>query len=138
MSRYWSDVVAKLTPYVPGEQPQHDRLVKLNTNESPYEPSPQVLRAIAATPADSLRLYPDPESVALKQAFASRNSLRALLKHLEGVSDADIAEVNIPTGAPRRYTFDDRLQVVSADYLGDADAVAAAAAAVAAQAGTAH
>ena len=67
---------------------------------------------------------------------AHGNSLRALLKHLEGVSDADIAEINFPTGAPRHYRFDDRLQVVSADYLGDADAVAAAAAAVAAQAGT--
>ncbi|MGE5210841.1 MAG: 2,3-bisphosphoglycerate-dependent phosphoglycerate mutase, partial [Acidobacteriota bacterium] len=67
---------------------------------------------------------------------AHGNSLRALLKHLEGVSDEEIADVNIPTGAPRRYTFDDRLQVASAEYLGDPDAVAAAAAAVAAQAGT--
>jgi len=68
---------------------------------------------------------------------AHGNSLRALLKHLEDIGDDDIAEVNIPTGAPRRYTFDDRLNVVTAEYLGDADAVAAAAAAVAAQAGTA-
>jgi 2,3-bisphosphoglycerate-dependent phosphoglycerate mutase len=68
---------------------------------------------------------------------AHGNSLRALLKHLEAVSDDDIADVNIPTGAPRRYEFDDRLRVVAAEYLGDADAVAAAAAAVAAQAGTA-
>ncbi len=68
---------------------------------------------------------------------AHGNSLRALLKHLDGVSDGDIADVNIPTGAPRRYTFDDRLAVRAAEYLGDADAVAAAAAAVAAQAGTA-
>lgn len=68
---------------------------------------------------------------------AHGNSLRALLKHLEHVSDDDIADVNIPTGAPRRYEFDDRLAVVSADYMGDADAVAAAAAAVASQAGTA-
>jgi 2,3-bisphosphoglycerate-dependent phosphoglycerate mutase len=67
---------------------------------------------------------------------AHGNSLRALLKHLEGVSDDDIADVNIPTGAPRRYEFDARLTVVSAEYLGDPDAVAAAAAAVAAQAGT--
>jgi 2,3-bisphosphoglycerate-dependent phosphoglycerate mutase len=67
---------------------------------------------------------------------AHGNSLRALLKHLEDVSDDDIADVNIPTGAPRQYTFDDQLRVRSADYLGDADAVAAAAAAVAAQAGT--
>jgi 2,3-bisphosphoglycerate-dependent phosphoglycerate mutase len=68
---------------------------------------------------------------------AHGNSLRALLKHLEHVSDDEIADVNIPTGAPRRYQFDDRLEVVSAEYMGDADAVAAAAAAVAAQAGTA-
>jgi 2,3-bisphosphoglycerate-dependent phosphoglycerate mutase len=68
---------------------------------------------------------------------AHGNSLRALLKYLENVSDEEIADVNIPTGAPRRYEFDDRLGVVSAEYMGDADAVAAAAAAVAAQAGTA-
>jgi len=67
---------------------------------------------------------------------AHGNSLRGLLKHLENVSDDEIADVNIPTGAPRRYTFDDRLGVLTAEYLGDADAVAAAAAAVAAQAGT--
>jgi histidinol-phosphate aminotransferase len=78
---------------VPGEQPQHDRLVKLNTNESPYEPSPQVLRAIAATPADSLRLYPDPESVALKQAFASRNSLRSEQVFVGNGSDEVLAHV---------------------------------------------
>ncbi len=67
---------------------------------------------------------------------AHGNSLRALLKHLEGVSDEEIAEVNIPTGAPKRYTFDDDLRVTSAAYLGDAEAVAAAAAAVAAQSAT--
>ena len=64
-------------------------------------------------------------------------TLRALVMHLEGVSRDDIAELNIPTGAPRRYTFDAHLGVRSAEYLGDADAVARAAAAVAAQAGTA-
>jgi len=67
---------------------------------------------------------------------AHGNSLRALLKHLEGVSDDEISEINIPTGAPRQYDFDDKLSVTSVKYLGDADAVAAAAAAVAAQAGT--
>ena len=60
----------------------------------------------------------------------------ALLKHLEDVSDAEISEVNIPTGAPRQYAFDDHLAVTSAAYLGDAAAVEAAAAAVARQAGT--
>jgi 2,3-bisphosphoglycerate-dependent phosphoglycerate mutase len=67
---------------------------------------------------------------------AHGNSLRALAKHLEGISDADIAELNIPTGVPRQYDLDDDLEVVEARYLGDADAVAAAAAAVAQQAGT--
>jgi 2,3-bisphosphoglycerate-dependent phosphoglycerate mutase len=67
---------------------------------------------------------------------AHGNSLRALVKHLEHISDDDIAELNIPTGVPRRYELDDEsLAVVSADYLGDAEAVAAAAAAVAQQAG---
>ena len=66
---------------------------------------------------------------------AHGNSLRALVKHLEDISDDEIAELNIPTGAPRRYEFDDSLRPTSAAYLGDAEAVAAAAAAVAAQAG---
>jgi 2,3-bisphosphoglycerate-dependent phosphoglycerate mutase len=66
---------------------------------------------------------------------AHGNSLRALVMHLEDVSADDIAELNIPTGAPRQYEFGDGLRVSSAEYLGDADAVAAAAAKVAAQAG---
>jgi len=67
---------------------------------------------------------------------AHGNSLRALLKHLEDVDDDEIAAVNIPTGAPRQYRFDAHLNVMHAEYLGDADAVAAAAEAVARQAGT--
>jgi len=66
---------------------------------------------------------------------AHGNSLRALVKHLEGISDADISELNIPTGAPRLYELGPDLSVISARYLGDAEAVAAAAAAVAQQAG---
>jgi 2,3-bisphosphoglycerate-dependent phosphoglycerate mutase len=67
---------------------------------------------------------------------AHGNSLRALLMHLEGVSPEEIPEVNIPTGVPRRYEFDAQLRVRSAEYLGDAEAIAAAAEAVARQAGT--
>jgi 2,3-bisphosphoglycerate-dependent phosphoglycerate mutase len=66
---------------------------------------------------------------------AHGNSLRALVKHLEDISDADIADLNIPTGAPKRYVFDDDLCVVDATYLGDPAAVAAAASAVSRQAG---
>jgi histidinol-phosphate aminotransferase len=75
MSRYWSSLVHRLTPYVPGEQPKLPNLVKLNTNENPYPPSPQVQAAIAAELANggqSLRLYPDPNADLLKQAIAAR------------------------------------------------------------------
>lgn len=70
MSRFWSDFVHTLEPYVPGEQPKMDRLVKLNTNENPYGPSPKVLDAIAQANGDALRLYPDPSASALKRAIA--------------------------------------------------------------------
>lgn len=70
MSKYWSEVVHRLTPYVPGEQPKLTNLVKLNTNENPYGPSPEVIKALQAEAADTLRLYPDPNSDALKAAIA--------------------------------------------------------------------
>ncbi len=71
MSQYWSDFVHRLEPYVPGEQPKVDQLIKLNTNENPYPPSPKVAAAVAAAgEIDSLRLYPDPNSTALKSAIA--------------------------------------------------------------------
>ena len=93
MSRYWSDLVRQLTPYVPGEQPQGDKLIKLNTNESPYQPSPTVLTAIAAVSGDNLRLYPDPESVELKQAFALRNGLLSEQVFIGNGSDEVLAHV---------------------------------------------
>jgi histidinol-phosphate aminotransferase len=71
MSRYWSAVVHGLTPYVPGEQPKLPNLVKLNTNENPYGPSPAALDAMRAEIADTLRLYPDPDAERLKQAIAA-------------------------------------------------------------------
>ena len=76
MSRYWSAVVHGLTPYVPGEQPKLDDLVKLNTNEHPYGPSPKALEAIRAATSDALRLYPDPNADALKAALAKRHGLQ--------------------------------------------------------------
>ena len=77
MSKLWSDIVHKLTPYVPGEQPKLDNLVKLNTNENPYGPSPRVLEALKLEAADSLRLYPDPNSDALKAVIAEVHHLKA-------------------------------------------------------------
>ncbi len=69
-NRFWSPVVHRLTPYVPGEQPKLTHLVKLNTNENPYAPSPRVLEAIQAELSDALRLYPDPNAERLKQTIA--------------------------------------------------------------------
>ena len=74
MSRFWSSVVHNLSPYVPGEQPKLDGIVKLNTNENPYPPSPHVLAAIAAA-TDRLRLYPDPSASTLREAIAARSGV---------------------------------------------------------------
>lgn len=70
MSRFWNPLVHRLVPYVPGEQPKIANLVKLNTNENPYGPSPKALAAMQAAVCDELRLYPDPDSTVLKQAVA--------------------------------------------------------------------
>lgn len=70
MSRFWSPQIHQLAPYVPGEQPKMANLVKLNTNENPYAPSPAVLEAIHEATGDSLRLYPDPDASRLTDAIA--------------------------------------------------------------------
>lgn len=70
MSIYWSSVVHELTPYVPGEQPKLPDLVKLNTNENPYGPSPRVIEVLKREADDALRLYPDPNADLVKGAVA--------------------------------------------------------------------
>ena len=72
-TRLWSSKARNLSPYVPGEQPQHDNLCKLNTNENPFPPSPKVGEAIAKVleqQAGDLRFYPAPESDDLRAALA--------------------------------------------------------------------
>lgn len=69
MSRFWSPALHDLTPYTPGEQPRQ-RLVKLNTNENPYAPAPGVRDLLDHFDTQQLRLYPDPESTALRQTLA--------------------------------------------------------------------
>ncbi len=70
MTRFWSPLVAELSPYTPGEQPKADQYLKLNTNELPWSPSPKVAEVIAAINVETLRCYPDPESIALCGAWA--------------------------------------------------------------------
>jgi len=93
MSQYWSDIVHKLTPYVPGEQPKLANLVKLNTNENPYGPSPKVIEALKLKAADTLRLYPDPNSDALKAAIAHNYHLNANQVFVGNGSDEVLAHV---------------------------------------------
>jgi histidinol-phosphate aminotransferase len=79
VSRFWSDIVHRLTPYVPGEQPALAHPVKLNTNENPYPPSPRVVEAIRRELGEdgaSLRKYPDPTARALCEAVAKHHGLR--------------------------------------------------------------
>lgn len=75
MNPYWSEVARRLTPYVPGEQPAIAGLVKLNTNENPYGPSPRALEAIIAEANEGLRLYPDPNASRLREAVARHHGL---------------------------------------------------------------
>ena len=124
-------------PPVADDSPEHP------ANDRRYRSlAPEVLPATECLADVVARVLPYWQDVIAPQLIggldvlvtAHGNSLRALLMHLEGVSREAIAEVNIPTGVPRRYELDDRLGVVTAEYLGDAEAIAAAAAAVAAQA----
>jgi histidinol-phosphate aminotransferase len=145
MSRYWSPVVHGLTPYVPGEQPKLANLVKLNTNENPYGPSPRAIEALRGEIGEGLRLYPDPNADALKEAIAASfgeravtprevfvgngsdevlaHAFMALLKHDRPVLFPDISYSFYPVYcglygiAFIPVPLDDRFQIVAQDYL---------------------
>ena len=141
MSRYWSAIVHSLRPYVPGEQPAMGSVVKLNTNENPYGPSPRVAAAIAAEAGDALRLYPDPDAVRLRDALARRHGVereqvfvgngsdevlahtfQALLKHEGPLLFPDITYSFYPTYCRlygvdyREVPLDGAMRVRVADY----------------------
>ena len=95
-TRLWSSKARNLSPYIPGEQPQHDNLCKLNTNENPFPPSPKVREAIAkvlAQQADDLRLYPAPESDDLRAALAQLHHLNVNQVFVGNGSDEVLALV---------------------------------------------
>ena len=96
MSRFWSDIVHRLTPYVPGEQPALAHPVKLNTNENPYPPSPRVVEAIRrelGEDGESLRKYPDPTARALRETVAQHHGLRIEQVFAGNGSDEVLAHV---------------------------------------------
>lgn len=76
MSRYLTPTLAAIQPYTPGEQPQDQQYIKLNTNESPYPPSPKVVEAVSAAEVEHLRLYSDPACAQLLQAVAVHYGLK--------------------------------------------------------------
>ena len=151
MSRFWSPVVHDLTPYVPGEQPKLANLIKLNTNENPFPPSPRVHAAILAElgqDAASLRLYPDPNADLLKQAIARRyavtaqevfvgnssdevlaHTFQALLQHSAPILFPDITYSFYPVYcglygiASRTVPLADDFSINPADYCDPAEAV---------------
>lgn len=75
MSKYWSEITKSIEPYVCGEQPKDKKYIKLNTNESPYPPSPKVLEAIKNAANGDLRLYPDPDCDEFRKAIAEYYNL---------------------------------------------------------------
>ena len=91
MSRFFSRRLARLSPYVPGEQPQGREYIKLNTNESPFPPSPRVLEALGGGEAARLNLYPDPEARAAASAIAERHGLSPAHVMLTNGSDEALA-----------------------------------------------
>ncbi len=142
MSQYWSALVHGLTPYVPGEQPQIDHLIKLNTNEHPWGPSPRALEAIRAATHDGLRLYPDPNGAALKAELARHHGVApgevfvgngsdevlahafmALLKHPGGLWFPDITYSFYPVYCglygiePRTVPLAEDFSIRADDYL---------------------
>jgi histidinol-phosphate aminotransferase len=93
MSRFWSPLVHDLVPYVPGEQPKMSNLVKLNTNENPFGPSPKALAAMQSALNDDLRLYPDPNADVLKEAIARYYKVEKSMVFVGNGSDEVLAHV---------------------------------------------
>jgi len=130
-----------LSPYIPGEQPRIPGLVKLNTNENPFGPSPRAIDAMRAEAADTLRLYPDPQASALRETLAAYHGVSidqvfvgngsdevlahvfaALLKHERPLRFPDITYSFYPTYCrlfdieQQLVPLDDQMRVRLADY----------------------
>lgn len=148
MSKFWSPIVASLHPYVAGEQPAIANLVKLNTNENPWGPSPRVLDAIRAGATDDLRLYPDPSAKKLKETIAAYHGVSpdevfvgngsdevlafifaGLLKHDAPLLYPDITYSFYPTYSrffdvkTKTIPLDENFQIRVEDYSGECGAI---------------
>lgn len=104
----WEQYVRKVEPYVPGEQPKEGGVIKLNTNENPYPPSPKVLEVLQKFDVDGLRLYPDPEATELAWAIADRYGVDPA-RVFVGVGSDDVLAMAFLTffGSDRPILFPD-------------------------------
>ncbi len=134
MSRFMSDRLSSLTPYTPGEQPQDFNYVKLNTNESPFDPSPEVIKAVNTAEVERLRLYSDPECKKTVQAVADYYGVESKNVVLGNGSDEILAFIfeafcdkHTPVAYPdisygfyevfaSRYGIDSQVIPLKADY----------------------
>src|SRR4029077_17877167 len=106
MKAFWSRIARELSPYVPGEQPRIANLVKLNTNESPFGPSPRALQAMRAAAADTMRLYPDPEATELREALAAHHGVKPEQVFVGNGSDEVLAHAFVaPLKPPKPARF---------------------------------
>ncbi len=96
MSCTWENNVRKVLPYIPGEQPQNTDVIKLNTNENPYPPSPKVKEALDIFFYDKMRLYPDPDANVLVSALAERYNVNKSQVFV-GVGSDDVLAVAFMT-----------------------------------------
>lgn len=104
----WEQNVRRVTPYVPGEQPKKQRIIKLNTNENPYSPAPGVEEALRSFDADSLRRYPDPTVGELVHAIAEYYGLQDEQVFV-GVGSDDVLAMSFMTffNSPKPILFPD-------------------------------
>ena len=93
MSRFWVEKIAGLEPYVPGEQPASDTLIKLNTNEHALPPADAVLTAVRDITGDQLRRYPDPRAERLRSAIADAESVSPAQIYVGNGSDEVLAHL---------------------------------------------
>ncbi len=114
MSQFLSRRLDQLVPYTPGEQPQDQQYVKLNTNESPYPPSSGVIAALNAKEAADLRLYSDPEAKVLKAALAERYGVENTNESPYPPSSGVIAALNAKEAADLRLYSDPEAKVLKA------------------------
>src|SRR5690625_6788333 len=91
MTKFWSSMAKRAEPYVPGLQVNKPNIIKLNTNENAYPPSPKVLQAIQTAAGEDLKLYPSPTADELRESIATFNNLEASQVFVGNGSDEVLA-----------------------------------------------